>query len=84
MSFQQLHGKIIGYNKIKGLDGEIRLEPIYQNKRWSSLTIASTLNTPVQCRLCMGSGKVVLGNIGSLMHENVCGHCHGSKIMKSI
>ena len=74
--------KLIGYNKVKGLDGKIRDEAIYQGRR--KLKYAQTLNTTVKCRVCNGSGVVILGNIGKLMNDNICGHCHGSKIMKSI
>ena len=60
------------YNRIKPLIH--RLPPL------SELTMASTLNTIVRCRVCYGQGKTFIRNT---LQESHCPRCNGSGEMSN-
>jgi len=81
---QQRQGRFLRYQLVQGLNGKLRYEPIFEKKKFSEMTIASTLNTTVTCRVCMGAGKI--GNEDSIgfIRESICNHCSGSGKMISV
>ena len=64
------------YNRIKPLIH--RLPPL------SELTMASTLNTIVRCRVCYGQKTTFIRNQGNnTMQESHCPRCNGSGEMSN-
>jgi len=80
----QRKGKFLGYQKYIGVDGVARIEPIFKKKSWQDLTIASTLNTLVKCRVCMGQGFYGNQDSYGLITESYCNHCGGTGEMISV
>lgn len=74
----------MNYQLVQGLNGKLRFEPIYAKKPFSEMTIASTLNTVVNCRVCMGTGKYLNQDSTGYIIESLCGHCKGSGKMISV
>lgn len=81
---KQRQGKFLGYQSIRGLDGVMRIEPIFEKRKFSEMTIAKTLNTDVTCRVCMGQGFFTGCSVNSGLFDQICGHCNGSGKMKSV
>jgi len=79
-------GELLGYQWILDLSGVRRLEPIYKQRPFKELTVGSTLNTTVTCRVCMGEGKYLnqSQSNNSISKESLCGHCGGSGKMISV
>ena len=81
----QRKGKFLGYKPVFTVKGIfLRYEPIYEKKSFTKMTVASTLNTDVVCRNCMGQGFILNNSSSMGLLESVCPHCFGSKRMKSV
>jgi len=81
---KQRQGKLLRYEWIEDLLGVRKLEPVYEKRPFQEMTIASTLNTTVTCRVCMGKGKVLNKPQRGITKESLCGKCNGSGKMISV
>jgi len=80
----QRQGRPLGIIPIKGINGDFRYETIYQQKPFSSMTIAKTLNTEVVCRICMDAGIITNQDSLGYGYDSICPHCDGTKKMISV
>ena len=81
---KQRQGRFLKYRLVQGLNGKLRFEPTYEKKSFKELTIGSTLNTQVVCRVCTGAGRIYNEDSIGYIIESLCPHCNGSKKMISV
>jgi len=80
----QRKGNQIGWMPVRTARGIfLRWEPMYEKKPLKDLTIASTINTIVQCRVCSGAGRIGNMNFEGVI-ETKCPKCLGTGKMKSV
>ncbi len=83
-SISQRQGKYLGSVPVRTAQGIfLRWEKIYEKIPMKKLTIGSTLNTIVTCRVCSGAGRIGNQNYEGII-ETKCPKCQGSGKMKSV
>ena len=71
--------KFLGSIPVRNVNGELlRYEKVFTKKKFSKLTIGSTRNTDVYCRICLGTGQII--NSNGISHiETLCPECAGTR-----